>query len=409
MDSRRRAAARGRGLAVSASPSVARRRLLQALAAAPIAAAMPSLAAAPRPERLLVMVFLYGGNDGYNTWVPYSDSLYYRVRPRLAVPRDTVLKITERHGFHPSLAALMPSWNARDLAIVQGLGYAEGTQQHFRDIDTAFTACAGGEFSRDGWVTRALASQARAGGAVADAIAFDVLDIREADPMGPFRGDRLGIVQVYYASELLAFRRLADCSLQVNTGGREKVARASAALAPVALKTAFPGDPFGNAMRATVELAALDRSLPVIHVALNGIDGDKHHSVDCHWDQLKYHGDALRRLAEGLAALRAGLIEIGRWDETLVATYDEFGRSPMENEDHGTHHGLATTHFVMGGRVKGGLYGSPPPVVRLHPIGGPDPVIDTRELWTTVVERWWNAPSDGLFTRRHAPLDLLRA
>jgi uncharacterized protein (DUF1501 family) len=158
-----------------------------------------------------------------------------------------------------------------------------------------------------------------------------------------------------------------------------------------------------------VELAALDRSLPVIHVALNGLDDDKHHSVDCHWDQLKYHGDALRRLGEGLAALRAGLIEIGRWDETLVATYDEFGRSPMENEDRGTHHGLSTTHFVLGGRVKGGLHGEAPPVARLHPIGGPAPAIDTRALWTTVAERWWNQDSAGLFTRRHKPLDLLRA
>jgi len=41
-------------------------------------------------------------------------------------------------------------------------------------------------------------------------------------------------------------------------------------------------------------------------------------------------------------ALRAGLTEIGRWDETLVATYDEFGRSPVENPEHGTHHGHAS-------------------------------------------------------------------
>ena len=40
---------------------------------------------------------------------------------------------------------------------------------------------------------------------------------------------------------------------------------------------------------------------------------------------------------------------------------------------------------------------------------GPRPVIDTRRLWTTVVERWWGADASGLFTRRHAPLDLLRA
>jgi uncharacterized protein (DUF1501 family) len=354
-------------------------------------------------------VFLYGGNDGYNTWVPYTDPSYRRVRPTIAVPGDAVLKITDRHGFHPSLAPLMASWQARDLAIVQGIGYAEGTQQHFRDEDTAFTGGAGAEFYREGWVTRALAKQPRGANALADAIAFDQLDIREADPMGPFRGDALGVVQVYYAAELLAKRRLPDCVFEANTRGKQQLARDTQPLAPVALKTSFPSDPFGQAMRAAVELASADRTLPVIHVALNGLDADKHHSVDTHWDQLKYHGDALRRLAEGLAALRAGLIEIGRWDETLVTTYDEFGRAPMENEDHGTHHGLATTHFAMGGRVKGGLYGEAPPIIQVHNIGGPPPVIDTRSLWTTVVERWWEGDAAGLFSHRHAPLDLLRA
>ena len=390
------------------APSPARRRLLKALAAAPLAAAWPTVAAAPAPNRLLVMVFLYGGNDGYNTWVPYADDLYYKLRPTIAVPRDTVLKITERHGFHPSLASLLPAWEAKELAIVQGLGYAQGTQQHYRDIDTAFTACDGLEYSSDGWITRALARRAGAG-ATADAVAFDVLDIRQVDPMGPFRGDKLGVVQVYYPEDLLNSRSLSAHVHDANTLGRALLAKALPPYAPVTLSTPFPGDHFGNAMRATVELARLEPSLPVIHVALNGLDGDKHHSVDCHWDQLKHHGAALRRLAEGLAALRAGLREIGRWDETLVATYDEFGRSPMENQDHGTHHGLATTHFVMGGRVKGGLFGEAPPVVRMHPIGGPAPVIDTRRLWATVARDWWNADAAGLFTRRHAPLDLLRA
>jgi uncharacterized protein (DUF1501 family) len=387
--------------------SQARRRFLQLLAAAPLAASAQGYAQSPQHNRLLVMVFLYGGNDSFNTWVPYTDELYYRVRPTLAVPRDSVLKITDHHGFHPSLAALMPAWQARELALVQGIGYSQATQQHFRDIETAFTAGDGQEFYEEGWVSRALAQRARASPALADGIAFDVLDIREADPMGPFRGDKLGVVQVYYAADLLAKRRLAECAFEANRLGKASLAHAGT-LAPVDLKTPFPGDPFGRAMRAAVELAALDRSLPVIHVALNGLDGDKHHSVDTHWDQLKWHGDALRRLAEGLAALRAGLVEIGRWDETLVATYDEFGRSPMENEDRGTHHGLAATHFVMGGRVKGGLFGEPPPIVRMHPIGGAAPVIDTRRLWATVAERWWGVNAAGLFTRRAMPLDLLR-
>jgi uncharacterized protein (DUF1501 family) len=385
-----------------------RRELLKGLAAAPLALSVPGLASAQdaASRRLLVMVFLYGGNDSFNTWVPYSDATYYKVRPTIAVPRDSVIRITDRHGFHPSLAPLVPVWEGRELALVQGIGYPEGTQQHYRDIEVAFTA-ADEQMLREGWVTRAFAKKARSG-AIADAVAFDVLDIREADPMGPFRGERVGVMQVHHAVELLSARHIGRCAHEVNAPGRKRLA-AAAPLRAVPLKTAFPTDPFGNAMRAAVELAAIDPSLPVIHVALNGLDGDKHHSVDCHWKQLDYHGDALARLASGLAALRQGLREIGRWDETLVATYDEFARSPMENEDRGTHHGHAATHFVMGGRVKGGLLGEAPKVERIHPIGGPAPVIDTRRLWTTVVEQWWGGDAAGLFDRRHAALELLRS
>jgi uncharacterized protein (DUF1501 family) len=77
--------------------------------------------------------------------------------------------------------------------------------------------------------------------------------------------------------------------------------------------------------------------------------------------------------------------------------------------DRGTHHGAATTHFVLGGRVKGGLLGEAPPVIRVFNVGGPAAVVDTRRLWTTVVENWWQTSAEGIFTRRHAPLDLLRA
>ena len=387
--------------------SVSRRRLLQALAAAPLAASLPPWAEPLPAQRLLVLVFLYGGNDGFNTWVPYTDPNYYAFRPNLAVPRDAVLKITDRHGFHPSLAPLMPAWRARDLALVQGIGYAETTQQHYRDIEIAFTAD-DIDLRAEGWASRALARRARPG-ALADAIALDLLDIRQADPMGPFRGDRVGVIQVHHVSELLARGRIAGCAIEANTRGREQAARATRTIAPAVLKTRFPTDPLGLAMRAAVDLVCADPTLPVIHVALNGLDGDKHHSVDTHWKQLDYHGDALGRLAAALAALRSAMIELGRWNETLVATYDEFGRSPMENEDRGTHHGAASTHFVMGGRVKGGLLGEPPPVVRVYAVGGPAPVVDTRRLWSTVVERWWDTDASGLFGRRQAPLDLLRA
>jgi len=383
-----------------------RRRLLRGLAAAPLAASLAPWAVAAAPaQRLLILVFLYGGNDGFNTWVPYANPMYFRVRPNLAVPRDAVLKVTDGHGFHPSLAPLMSVWEARELALVQGIGYPLVTQQHYRDIEIAFTAN-DGELASEGWASRALARLGADGPA---ALALDMLDIREADPMGPFRGERVGVVQVHHVQELLARRRVADCVLTTNARGGPALARLHGELAAAPLATRFPDDPFGQSARAAVELARADRSLPVIHLVLNGRDGDKHHSVDTHWDQLKYHGDALARLAEGLAALRAGLREIGRWDETLVVTYDEFGRSPVENGDRGTHHGLANTHFVLGGRVAGGLLGAPPPVEKIWPIGGPAPAVDTRALWSAVVRDWWGLTPADVFGRAYPALRILRA
>lgn len=199
-----------------------RRHFLQALAGAPLAVALPALAAAAAPQRLLVLVYLHGGNDGYNTWVPYTTPLYYKLRPNIAVPRDAVLKVTDRQGFHPSFAPLLPLFEARELALVQGIGLPEITQQHYRDSEMAFTASDAQEFHDEGWVTRALSRRALDERALADAVAFDVLDVRESDPMGPMRGRRQRVIQVHYAHELLAKRRVSDCVIDANPLGLQR-------------------------------------------------------------------------------------------------------------------------------------------------------------------------------------------
>jgi hypothetical protein len=45
----------------------------------------------------------------------------------------------------------------------------------------------------------------------------------------------------------------------------------------------------------------------------------------------------------------------------------------------------------------------------VHMVGGPAPTIDTRQLWTTVVGNWWKADASRVFSRRYAPLDVLKA
>src|SRR5687768_6489143 len=121
-----------------------RRNFLSAIGGTAAVACMPGTAFALRGaanyQNLLILVELKGGNDGLNTVVPYADSDYYRLRPRIAIARDQVLQLDSRSGFHPSLQPLMDLWQSRELAVVQGIGYPDANLSHFRSIEIWDTA-----------------------------------------------------------------------------------------------------------------------------------------------------------------------------------------------------------------------------------------------------------------------------
>lgn len=365
------------------------------------AGAQPAPASA---QRRVILIYLMGGNDGYNTVIPFADKNYSALRPTIAVPRDQIIQLNERQGLHPRLAPLLPAWQAGELAWLQGIGLADIHDQHYSDYERLVTGAGKDEYLSDGWASRAL--QSGSARRRLDAVALDSLDIREGDAMGPFRGQKLKAVNLPHPAEVAAKRSLQD-SVHVVTPALKDQALPSFAALP--LKTKFPDEPFGYALRSAVELAQSQPDLPVIHITLDSLDGDRHHCFDTHWKQASYQPEGLGRLATGLAALRAGLQEAGLWDSTVVATYDEFGRSPRENKELGTEHGWSNTHIVMGGRVKGGLHGQAPRLVGVHWIGGDKPVIDYRQFYTTLIESWWGQSASGLFSERFKPLDLLRA
>ena len=391
-----------------------RRDFLSASLALPLVStswAHSAHASAASASKLLILVYLKGGNDAYNTFVPHTDSKYKKLRPTIALRGESLIHVTETHGFHPSLKALIPAWNANEVALIQGIGQQEITNQHYRDLEMQFTGASPDQYLHDGWLTRAMLKNPQAAQTLAtplDALAFDDLDIREADPMGPFRGKKLRVIQMQHPSEWLAQRKIIGTK-HIATVNAQSAEQTFAQPEGGALKTNFPADAFGDALKAAVQLAAAGIAPPVIHITLNALDGDQHHAFDTHWDQLKYHGQALARLAHGIAALREGMIEISHWHETLVVTYDEFGRSPKENGEIGTHHGWASAQLVAGGHVKGGLHGEALPVVDVFSLDGPPPVIDYRQLYTTIIENWWGGSAAGVFDRRFKPLDLLKA
>ncbi len=79
-------------------------------------------------DRSLIVVHLRGGNDGYNTLVPYTSSCYFKARPGLALAPSQVLKLNENFGLNPSLNEL---YRLREnLAVFPRVGWPNQTKSH---------------------------------------------------------------------------------------------------------------------------------------------------------------------------------------------------------------------------------------------------------------------------------------
>jgi uncharacterized protein (DUF1501 family) len=384
-----------------------RRDFLRTLGAAGVSVLVPAPAFAQRSgasyDRLLVLVELKGGNDGLNMVVPYADAAYYSLRPRLAIPRDQVLQLDDRSGFHPSFGSLMPAWKNRELAVVQGVGYPAANLSHFRSIEIWDTASRSNEYLADGWLSRAFSVAPPPRSYAADAV------IVGGAEMGPFAGGATRAIALTDTEQFLRQARFAAPAGQSGNAAlghilriEQDIVRAAASLnGNHPFTTEFPRTPFGNAVRTAAQVIASKGGVAAVKLSLGGFD--------THSNQAGVQGRLLRDLADGLTALRGALTEIGRWDSTLVMTYAEFGRRPRENQSNGTDHGTANAHLVLGGRVKGGLYGARPDLAALDGNGNLPFAVDFRDLYATALERWWGADSARALKGRFAPLDIVRA
>src|SRR5215813_2668091 len=141
------------------------------IASAKILAAENSYNALKASERTLIVVQMAGGNDGLNTVVPYTDPIYYKMRPTINVPENKVLPLDTRLGLHPNLAPLKTLWDQGHLAIVEGVGYPNQSLSHFQAMDIWQTLDLNGT-GREGWLGKAVS-----GWVDADGHPFKVLDI----------------------------------------------------------------------------------------------------------------------------------------------------------------------------------------------------------------------------------------
>ncbi|MEX1106659.1 MAG: hypothetical protein WEB78_10705, partial [Ilumatobacteraceae bacterium] len=96
-------------------------------AASPVTELTTPVATGDVGSRMLVVVELGGGNDGFSMMAPYGMGRYYDLRRTTAVAESDVLALDDEVGFHGSL----PKLHARGAAVIQGVGSLTPDLSHF--------------------------------------------------------------------------------------------------------------------------------------------------------------------------------------------------------------------------------------------------------------------------------------
>lgn len=359
-----------------------RREFLGVAAALPFMGMLPEQALAAAGQRVLVLVKLAGGNDGLNTLVPYTDPLYYQYRPRVAVPKHQVLDIGQNMGLNPYMKALKPAWDAGELAFVQGVGYPGSDLSHFRSSDIWEAGCGANEYASEGWLAQVMPGY-KSG----------LHGIILGESMGPLAGKDCHTVamqspQVFLSQidlvdniipnrQTPALAHLTNIQQQLYDAGqqlRSKLAR------PVALGVNFSTSDLGRDLESVAKMILSGVDAAVYMVTLDGFD--------THASQVNTQGNLLNRLGVALDSFAQAMKRGGRWNDVLVVTYSEFGRRVQENHAGGTDHGTASVQMVMGGKVRGGLYGEAPRLRELDADGNLHHTLDYRAVYGTLTQNW---------------------
>lgn len=120
----------------------------------------------PSEAKKPIVIFFRGGIDGLSVVVPYRDSRYYELRPKIAVPApqepEGAIALDSRFGLHPALEPLMSFWERGQLAFIPACGSPDPTRSHFDAQDYMESGTPGEKSTPDGWLNRLLAVSDRA-------------------------------------------------------------------------------------------------------------------------------------------------------------------------------------------------------------------------------------------------------
>lgn len=360
-------------------------------------------------DKVLVLVYLAGGNDGLNTVIPLDlyDTLA-NVRPEVIIPKNKLLALdgVDRVALHPSLNGLRDLFNEGNLSIIQNVGYPDQDYSHFRSTDIWMTGADHDEILSSGWMGRYLNQEYPnfpidyPNDTMPDPLAIQIgynLSLAFQGPasaMGMVVGDPnwfYGLVNGIeegvpktLSGEKLAYIRLITKQSQVYGQVIKNAA------AKVSYQNNYPdNNGLAEQLKIVAKLIAGGLKTRIYMVSLDGFD--THDAQVIKNDHTKgEHANLLQVLGDGIKAFMDDLHYLGISDRVMGMTFSEFGRRVISNSSLGTDHGAAAPLFVFGDAIQSGVWGPNPTLPEEIDVEVNLPMhYDFRSIYTTILEDWF--------------------
>ena len=400
-------------------------------------------------ERVLVLVFFDGGNDGLNTLVPinqYGD--YINHRPDIGLPDtgtgafvnlDNTLALADQVGIHPAMNSFKTMYEDGKASVIQGVGYPDSNGSHFKSTDLWLT---GGDGTPtyfeigSGWMGRYLSTvypnlagnpteanpdplgiqlgdQKPSTGYYDTLGKFQAANLTQQDPGGLFElVQSIGtppqgfIPPTEHGSEI-AYIMAVENSINVYAQRISSTFDAGINHASVS----YPNSDLGNQLKTVAKLISGGSMTKIYLVRTGGFDT---HSgqVESGNPHLGWHEYLLMDAFASIKAFHDDLAAQSMEQRVLTCTFSEFGRKVVQNGSLGTDHGNLAPMFLFGPAVEPQIHGtnlniSPGQITNGGTVPDTQMQYDYRRVFKTIVQDWLGGSSSVISGTELDPWSLI--
>jgi uncharacterized protein (DUF1501 family) len=373
-------------------------------------------------DNVLVLLRLFGGNDGLNTFVPYQSSDYYYARRKssgqdISIAAERVLKIhnSSTMGFHPALKPLHTLYEEKKVCVIQNVGYPEQDLSHFRSNDIWLSGTNANEYKESGWLGRFLEERYPD---YPNVLPRDPFAVEVGRSLGrTFMGEHTHLGVNIADTSFVPVKPRATAALPSKSGVEQEYIRQMMLQSSTFLQSALRAeDAVGGKNRVQYPDTDWAKSMAFVGRMIAGGMATQVYLVnmplwDFHLNQINDQRDYLEKLSGAMYAFQRDMEACGVEKRVTMMTVSEFGRRVTTSES-GTDHGAGSCMFVVGAGVQAGIIGYDPDVSSLDANENLKWHYDFRQIYASVLSQWFGAKesdmASALMQRRYTQVPIFQ-